>query len=276
MIFFLFLSTHGLLLVDRWTLEKYRVAIIGLGVVGKAQVRLFDSMVHATYDPLITEGPYPSNAVRECDFAVITVGTPSTHGGAANLSYLDEALSRIPPEIPVLIRSTIPPGTMIELEEYRSLVGHMPEFLNEREDGQWRNSADVPFVILGGTSKAHKFFTPILKEIFDKRDIYLCSGLEAEIIKYTCNCYLASKVTFVNEMARICEALGADWELIRQGWLKDPRVGSSHTIVEGPGFSGRCLPKDLSAIIKVSEDAGYLPEFLWAIEDSNGRFKETT
>ena len=250
-----------------------RAAIIGLGVVGRAQVRLFGGMVHAAYDPAVTGGRYPYKAVAECDFAVIAVGTPQGEDGQADLSYLREALDRLPPDMPVLIRSTIPPGTMAGLEKTRPLAAHMPEFLNERQDGAWRHSADVPFVILGGLPAARDFFTPVLPEVFGASSVHCCSGLEAELVKYTANAFLAAKVTFVNEMARVCSAFGAKWEDVRDGWLLDPRVGHSHTKVEGPGFGGRCFPKDLSALIKASEGAGYMPEFLWALEEANARFQ---
>ena len=248
-----------------------RAAIIGLGVVGQAQVRLFGDLVHAAYDP-VHGVPYPAEAIAECDFAVVAVGTPQAGDGAADLAALEEALGRIPPEMPVLIRSTIPPGTMAGLEKTRGCVAHMPEFLNEREDGAWRQSRDVPFVILGGQPLAVEYFAVVLRKVTGVQ-VHECSGLEAELVKYTANCFLAAKVTFVNEMARVCSAFGAKWEDVRDGWLLDPRVGHSHTKVEGPGFGGRCFPKDLSALIKASEGAGYMPEFLWAVEETNARFQ---
>jgi nucleotide sugar dehydrogenase len=248
-----------------------KAAVIGLGVVGQAQVRLFGPMVHATYDPAV-DSAYPAGRVAECDFAVVAVGTPQAGDGSADLSALREALDRIPPEVPVLIRSTIPPGTMAGLEKTRSLVVHVPEFLNERPDGAWRESRDVPFMILGGLPAARDFFSIVLGKVSGEAP-HECTGLEAELVKYTANCFLAAKVTFVNEIARVCHAFGADWDRVRAGWLNDPRAGESHTNVEDPGFGGRCLPKDLAALIKASEAAGYMPEFLWALEEANARFQ---
>lgn len=250
-----------------------RAAVIGLGVVGKAQLRLLGDMVHAVYDPLETGGPYPFSRVAECDFAVVCVGTPQGDDGSADLSFLREALGRIPPEMPVMIRSTIPPGTMATLERARPLVVHVPEFLNERPDGAWRESSSVPFMILGGQPAARDFFLPVLAKV-TSAPVHVCSGLEAELVKYTANCFLAAKVTFVNEMARICQAAGADWDQVREGWLRDPRAGESHTRVEGPGFGGRCFPKDLAALIYASRDAGYEPVFLEAVQDANARFRD--
>ena len=252
----------------------YKAAIIGLGVVGRAQVRLFGDMVHVTYDPAVRKR-YPSRRVGQCDFAVVCVGTPQGDDGAADLSYLEEALSRIPPEIPVMVRSTIPPGTMAGLERARSLVAHVPEFLNERPDGAWKESSDVPFTIVGGLPAAREFFAATLEGTGVLRcPWYECSGLEAELVKYTANCFLAAKVTFANEMARVCSAFGADWQYVRAGWVLDPRAGESHSMVEGPGFGGRCFPKDLAALIAASRGAGYEPGFLEAVQDANSRFRE--
>src|SRR6185437_11166126 len=224
-------------------MSDLRAAVIGLGVVGQAQVRLFGDMVHVTFDPKAGKR-YPSRRVGQCDFAVVAVGTPQGRDGSADLSFLRAALDRIPPEIPVMVRSTIPPGTMAGLEKARSLVVHVPEFLNEREDGAWRESSDVPFVILGGDPPARDFFLPVLGKV-SGAPVHSCTGLHAELIKYTANCWLAAQVTFANEMDRACQAFGASWPLVREGWLQDPRSSASHTNVEGPGFGGRCLPKDL-------------------------------
>lgn len=249
----------------------FRVAVIGLGVVGRAQARLFRP-VHATYDPLVEGGPYPWGRVAECDFAVLAVGTPQGPDGRADLSQVREALDRIPPEMPVMIRSTIPPGTMTELQKARPLVVHVPEFLTERPGGAWPESGDVPFMILGGPPAARDWFLPVLGRV-TPAPVFCCSGLEAELVKYTANLFLAAKVTFVNEMARVCAASGADWERVRAGWLHDPRAGVSHTRVEGPGFGGRCFPKDLAALIAASRAAGYEPGFLDAVQAANVRFR---
>ncbi len=253
-------------------MKELKAAVIGLGVIGSAQVRLLGPMVRVTYD--IKAGRYPARMIHGCDFAVICVGTPKGEDGQADLTALHAALRRLPASMPVMIRSTIPPGTMTALEATRGCVVHVPEFMQERDDALWREPSDVPFMICGGTIKAREWFQPVVTRMAGG-PLYFCTGLEAELVKYTANCYLAAKVTFANEMARVCAAFGADWEAVREGWLHDPRAGTSHTATKGhgPGFGGSCLPKDLSAVIKASEGAGYMPEFLWAIEEANARFK---
>ena len=164
---------------------------------------------------------------------------------------------------------------MAALEASRPYVVHVPEFMSERDDGVWRESADVPFLICGGTRLAREWFEPVMARIAAGRPLFFCTGLEAELVKYTANCYLAAKVTFVNEMSRVCGAFGADWGTVRDGWLHDPRAGTSHTATEGhePGFGGSCLPKDLAALIAASAGAGYEPWFLEAVQDANARFR---
>jgi UDPglucose 6-dehydrogenase len=253
--------------------KPLKAAVIGLGVIGCAQMRLLGPMVRAAYD-IKTGEPYPGRVIRSCDFAVICVGTPPGDDDRADLSALRAALKRLPASMPVMIRSTVPPGTTASLEASGRLVVHVPEFMQERSDGMWREPSDVPFLICGGSKQAIEWFQPVLAQIAGG-PVWCCSGLEAELVKYTANAYLAAKVTFVNEISRVCKAFGADWETVRQGWLHDPRAGISHTETKGhePGFGGSCLPKDLSALICASMDAGYYPYFLTVIKAANAGFR---
>lgn len=226
-----------------------------------------------TYD-IAGGGPYPAE-IASCDFAVIAVGTPATADGGADLSYLNCALRDLPADIPAMIRSTMPPGTTAKLGlAYPGrLIAHVPEFICERTGGAWSESADVPWMILGGDPAAREFFRPPLAAVFPGF-IYECTALTAELAKYTANLHWAVKVTFVNEMAQVCAAFGADWEPVREAWLSDWRVDPGYTAMAGfpPGFGGPCWPKDLSALIEASRDAGYYPWFLAAVEQANYKF----
>ncbi len=251
-----------------------KVGLIGLGVVGTAQARMFDRYVHVTYDPKYNDR-YPQEELKACDFAVIAVPTPSREDGSANIDYVFEAFNRLPSKLPVVIRSTVPPGTTNQLMRFREAhVTFVPEFLQEREEGEWRNSTDVPFLILGAPPQARSYFWPLLQKVFPG-NIHGCSAIEAEIIKYAANLYGAARVTFVNEMAQICKLYGVRWEEVRQGWLKDPRMTPQYTEYDGfePGWGGPCWPKDIAALIAASREKGYEPEFLQAIQDSNERFR---
>jgi UDPglucose 6-dehydrogenase len=100
---------------------------------------------------------------------------------------------------------------------------------------------------------------------------FQCDALDAELIKYTDNAYLAVKVTFVNEMRNMADAIGADWHTVREGWLLDPRIERAHTAAfqDSPGFAGKCLPKDLAALIATACNHGHDPAFLRQVEASN-------
>jgi nucleotide sugar dehydrogenase len=251
-----------------------KAAIIGMGVVGRAQERLFGPHAAVTYD--VADGaPYPGHLIAGCDFAVITVGTPAREDGSADLGSLYAAMGQLPP-IPVLLRSTVPPGTTDRLgyDFPQHLIAHAPEFLYEGGTGPWSQSADVPWMLLGGVREVRGFFRPLLERVYPGV-IWECSATVAEVAKYTANLYWATRVTFVNEMAAVAKAAGADWDDVRDAWLQDQRVHFAHTAMTGfpPGFGGRCWPKDLSALIAAAADAGYKAEFLEAVQDANARFR---
>jgi UDP-glucose 6-dehydrogenase len=140
----------------------------------------------------------------------------------------------------------------------------------------WQHPQDVPYMIIGAEPKAALYFERAFAQVFPGT-ITTCSVREAEMAKYLANLYWATRVTFVNEMANICEAFGVDYEHARHAWLADPRMTAVYTQYAGypPGFDGRCWPKDLDALIASSAAAGYEPEFLHAIADANERFRET-
>jgi UDPglucose 6-dehydrogenase len=252
-----------------------KVGIIGLGVIGQAQAEMFAGHDLVTYDPQ-DHDTYPYEDLSRCDFAVICVGTPEGVGGAADLSYVMGAVRDLPMSLPVLLRSTVPPGSTDDLFIcHETLYAHAPEFMGENVLHSWQKPTDVPYMIIGGKPEATVFFREKFTRVFPGT-IHTCSARESELAKYMANLYWATRVTFVNEMANVCRAFGVDYENVRAAWLEDPRMTSVYTQYAGypPGFDGRCWPKDLAALIAASSDAGYGPGFLRAIEESNGRFRQ--
>lgn len=255
-----------------------KLAIIGMGVVGQAQAQLFDMHELVTYDPAM-DSKYPVRQIADCECAVICVGTPSLPDGSADLSQLRGAVATLPAGLPILLRSTVPPGTTDELrEERRSAVCFCPEFLQERKGGVWQSSADVPYTILGGDDADRPGFRHLLLHAYGRRRqsyVHECSAVEAELAKYTANLYWAARVTFVNEMAQVAKAFGADWENVRKAWTADFRVSSAYTSMDGfeSGFSGKCWPKDLTAMIRAAAEAGYEAGYLESIQKTNDRFR---
>jgi UDP-glucose 6-dehydrogenase len=91
------------------------------------------------------------------------------------------------------------------------------------------------------------------------------------MVKYMINNWLATKITFCNEMAAICDSMDIHWPRVREAWLGDNRVGRSHTTVDN-GYGGKCLPKDLAAMIAAARSHGYVPELLEQVRASNDKF----
>ena len=157
-----------------------------------------------------------------------------------------------------LIRSTVVPGTTrFFQEEFPKLkLVFNPEFLTER-------SANFDFItqsrfILGGADENTKVVSDLYRDRFGNSVSIIITDYEsAELTKYVCNTFFATKVSFLNEMYVLSEKVNANWDDVIEGFLRDGRVGSSHSQVPGPdgklGFGGSCFPKDVQALIQFAE-----------------------
>jgi nucleotide sugar dehydrogenase len=255
------------------------VGVLGRGHVGRGVEELFQGHREVVAWDVADDRALPADDLARCEFVFVCVGTPEGPDGSADLSAVHAALGTIPgPK--VVLKSTVPPGTTTVLaDEYQKDICFWPEYIGE---SRYHNPffaeriVDVPFVILGGPSRITQETVDLLLPVLGPTKSYFqCRAIEAELIKYTENTFFASKVTFVNEMRNIASRFGADWHTIREGWLLDPRVSPMHTaaFATDPGFSGKCLPKDLAALIAAASEAGYDPQFLRAIQSSNERFR---
>jgi UDPglucose 6-dehydrogenase len=257
-----------------------RVGIIGMGHVGHnvAHRRRPSGVETVTYD-IADELPYPEQALSTCAFVVVAVGTPAAPDGTADVSDVVEAVKRIPCER-VLLRSTVPPGTTDELVAATGKsICFSPEYVGETTfaSNSWETWAhDQSFQIIGGDPEARRWFLATLTSIEGASTRFFeCTAVEAEIIKYMENCYLATKVTFVNEFYELCERVGANWFAVREGWLLDPRVERDHTAVlpDDRGYSGRCLPKDIEAFLNFGQSRGLPMPLIAAVRAANEHYK---
>lgn len=257
------------------------VGVIGLGTVGRAVETLFAEAGHQVIGWDVADGTtYPREELTGADFCVISVDTP-TVAGRTDLSSVEEAVAQVPCQR-ILLKSTVPPGTTERLaRQFDREICFWPEYIGESRylNPYFASSiADVPFAVLGGEPDVRQWFIDRLLPILGPTKTYFqCTSREAELIKYAENAYFATKITFVNEFRRIAEKLGADWHTVREGWLLDPRVEPMHTaaFADSPGFSGRCLPKDLEAIVSAAQDAGYDATLLAEVLRSNERIKDS-
>jgi UDPglucose 6-dehydrogenase len=256
------------------------VGVIGLGHVGGSVCELFADHVRLVTWDRTDDRPYPDAALASCDFVVVCVDTPPTADGSADVSSVVQATARLPCDR-VLLKSTVPPGTTTRLvQSTGKRICYWPEYVGEsRYHNPFFSSKieEVPFVILGGEPADRRWFIDRLLPVLGPTKTYFqCDAVEAELIKYAENAYFAAKITFVNEFRRICEAFSADWHTVREGWLLDPRVEPMHTAAfeDDPGFEGKCLPKDVRAIIAAAEDRGYTASFLAQVLATNATIRE--
>jgi len=204
--------------------------------------------------------------VREADAVFIAVGTPSRRGdGHADLSYVYAASREIAAAVDgfivVITKSTVPVGTGDEVERLIRetnpsadvAVASNPEFLRE---GAAIRDFKIPDRIVVGThdERARKVISEIYRPLYlNKAPVIFTSRRTAELTKYAANAFLATKITFINEIADLAEKVGADVQEIARGIGLDNRIGSKF-LHAGPGFGGSCFPKDTRALIKTAQD----------------------
>jgi UDPglucose 6-dehydrogenase len=222
-----------------------------------------------------------NEAVAEADAVFIAVGTPSRRGdGHADLSYVYDAAREIAAALRgftvVITKSTVPVGTGDEVERIiRELrpgndvaVVSNPEFLRE---GAAIHDFKHPDRIVVGTDdeRARKIVAEIYRPLYlNQAPILFTERRTAELIKYAANAFLATKITFINEIADLCERVGADVQEVARGIGLDNRIGPKF-LHAGPGFGGSCFPKDVRALIKTAQDHDVPMRILEAVETVN-------
>lgn len=242
--------------------EKPKIGIVGLGFVGTAISHSLESSCE-----LILVDKNPNKAahtyadLRSCEGVFVCVPTPFGDDGKCDTSILEEVLENLKGYDNVIIsKCTAPPLFYKELnKKYPNLV-HSPEFLTAANAA--RDYYNGKFIILGGRVKAYLDQAEKISKWGQPKatDVVHCSIEEASLTKYTINSFLATKVTFMNEIYQLANSIGADYKNIAQMISLDERIGRSHMSVPGPdgsfGFGGMCFPKDTSALLKYAEDLG--------------------
>lgn len=224
-----------------------------------------------------------AGTVKSAHLVFIAVGTPQGDDGSANLSYLWSAVDAMAPHLSdsviVVTKSTVPVGTNRQVyERLQALTGRVvhvcsnPEFLKE---GCAVDDFTKPDRVVVGVLKPdvaqvmHELYKPFLRT----ERPFLAMGLEsAEMTKYVANCMLATKISFINEMANLCEAVGADINEVRRGIGHDQRIGFQF-LFPGVGYGGSCFPKDVRALVAKAESKGVAPRILLAVDEVNNQQK---
>jgi UDPglucose 6-dehydrogenase len=227
-------------------------------------------------------------AVKNTSVSFIAVGTPPDEDGAADLKYVLAVAESIARHMErphtIITKSTVPVGTSDKIKakvaevlrerqvDIRYHVVSNPEFLKE---GSAVNDCMRPDRIVVGTESAEA--EALLREIYAPfnrihEKFIVMDVRSAELTKYAANCMLATKISFMNEMANLADKLGADIEHVRQGIGSDPRIGYQF-IYPGAGYGGSCFPKDVQALIRAADEIGFEARVLKAVEARNAEQK---
>jgi len=263
------------------------IGIVGNGFVGSAiaagfalhaNVRVFDKDPKKSIDSL-------HDVINFSNFVFISVPTPmeSVEGGKIDLSIIDNVFDEIIAtekistfsydNVIFIIKSTVVPGTT---ENYQKKYPHLrivfnPEFLTER-------SANLDFInasriVIGGNKTDCDMLGILYRDRFPYTKIISTDEKSAEMIKYACNCFFATKVSFMNEIRLLADNLGCNWSDIMNGFITDGRIGNSHIDVPGHdgdfGFGGKCFPKDINAFMQCFIDNDIDPILLTAAWNRN-------
>ncbi|MBR9853706.1 MAG: UDP-glucose/GDP-mannose dehydrogenase family protein [Algicola sp.] len=229
------------------------------------------------------------DCLADCDMAFIAVGTPMGEDGSADLKYVLNVASEIGQHMsqPLIIvdKSTVPVGTADKVKDViqdelnkrnTNIDFHVvsnPEFLKE---GDAISDFMKPDRVVVGTEdkataeKMRQLYAPFFRSSMDR--MLVMDVRSAEMTKYVANAMLATKISFMNEVANICELVGADVNKVRIGIGSDSRIGYSF-IYPGSGYGGSCFPKDVKALKKTAQQHGYEAQLLNAVEDVNDRQK---
>ena len=257
-----------------------KIGIIGQGFVGSAVREGLKSYYDCfTYDldPDKCRNTH-DEVVNNTDIIFVCVPTPMRKSGECDTRILENAILEIdralkPGSNPTLIiKSTVPPGTTDKMNAITNLdVCFSPEFLTEANSfDDFKNQTRI---IIGGPRPATGKIKQMFRKAFPTIPIVKTGTKTAEMVKYFTNCFLASKVTFANEMYEICSKHNIDFDKVTEYALHDERIGRTHLMVPGPdgdrGFGGHCFPKDLAAMIAFAKQCDVYPNFLLAVQEYN-------
>jgi len=222
-------------------------------------------------------------AVHHADVIFVAIGTPPREDGSADLSAIDRSGQEIAQHVNkrtlLVMKSPVPVGTGDHVEKLVStlakhpvVVVSNPEFLKE---GTAVDDFLRPDRVVIGTDDAEA--AAMLEELYEpfvrnQHPILVVPRAASEMIKYASNCYLSTRISFINQIANLCEALGIDVNDVRKGMGYDARIGF-HFMYPGIGYGGSCFPKDVQALYRVADEAGVESDLLKAVHQVNARQK---
>jgi UDPglucose 6-dehydrogenase len=266
--------------------DESKVATLKSGKMPIYEPGLEEMVVRNQQEDRLTFTTDLASSVKTSAIVFIAVGTPQSEDGAADLQHVlavAKAIGRAMDKYTVVVdKSTVPVGTAklvrdtiaAETKQSFSVVSN-PEFLKQ---GAAIEDFMKPDRVVIGVEEQDDRAAQVMKELYGPftrtgAPILTMSTASAELCKYAANSILATRISFMNEIANVCELVGADVDHVRKAIGSDRRIGTSF-LFPGVGYGGSCFPKDTQALLKSAQDKGYDFKILRAVEDVNDRQKE--
>lgn len=254
-------------------IDKTKITQLNNGEIPIHEARLPELVQEGISKQLLKFVVGAQQAVTTSDFVFLCLPTPQGEDGRADigavLEVVDEISEIIPSQAIIINKSTVPIGTntsiQATIQRNDISVASNPEFL--REGVAVTDFLQPDRIVIGATDKEVSGRVAALYSEIDAPIIEVDLA-SAETIKYATNSFLATKVSFVNGLAAVCEAVGADIESVTRGLGSDQRIGSRF-LQPGPGWGGSCFPKDMQALVRLATDAGYEFDLLRAVIEAN-------
>lgn len=250
-----------------------KIGILGLGYVGTAVAHTHRNQDLIIRDPKLGDKSASIEEIKNSDAVYICVPTPMLDDGHCDDSYVKSVLHELKDYDKVIIsKSTVPPGVYLRLQgNYPNLV-HVPEFLTAANATQDYETST--WVLIGGNLRYCEDAKHIIKSsTIEATNYHITDIATASLFKYMANSFMATKVTFMNDLYHLAQAVGVEWQEIKEISKNDPRLGNSHWDVPGPdgqfGYGGACFPKDVSAIVEHGLDIGTPQKLLEAVKEIN-------
>jgi len=253
------------------------VGIIGKGHVGSCMAELFPDAI--IYDKYLELGKLKD--VVDCDFVFVCVPTPMGNEGQCDTSAVDGLLHRLSDfhtSATIIIRSTVPVGYTDSMRDSNRLhLVFQPEYYGETYKHPFADPHNRSWITLGGLANDTCKVADLYQTVFTSDIIiHQTDAKTAELAKYMENCFYATKVVFCNQFYDFAKRVGVDYHKLREAWLLDPRIGSSHTFVypDNRGYGGSCLPKDMSAMIYQADDVDVNMDLLKIVREVNSLYAD--
>jgi nucleotide sugar dehydrogenase len=255
------------------------IGIIGLGFVGGAVKHSFSkhfNIISYDINPIKSTISNIKSLVNKCKFIFITLPTPMNENGSCDLHHIHNTLEEINKHNNnniVILKSSIPPGTTkIFANKYTNInIVFSPEFLTERNANNDFEKQEK--VILGGEPKITEQVSHLFKQVCPLAHICETDFTTAEMVKFTINCFLATKISLFNELYQVCNKLNIDYDQMIALSLLDDRIGESHTQVPGWdghfGFGGSCFPANVNIMIVKAKELDIDMKMLKACWEKN-------